>query len=343
MMVPLLYRLLRPLLFRLDPESAHGLSLRALQLLGALSPLAGLLRARNTPGTRPVPLFGLTFPNRVGLAAGYDKDGLAWRGLAALGFGHLELGTVTPRPQPGNPRPRIFRLPEDRSLVNRMGFPNRGAEALTPRLHRHRPAGLILGVNLGKQRETALAAAAADYELLMDRFAPVADYLAINVSSPNTPGLRDLQQARTLEPLLAGLARRRAELATRLQRRVPLLVKLSPDLDEGELERALQAVVAAGLDGVIATNTTTAREGLRSPSAIESGGLSGAALTARSTAVVSTIARLTAGKLPIVACGGVMSAADARAKLEAGASLVQLYTGLIYEGPGLPRRINLEV
>lgn len=335
-----MYPLLRSLLFRFDPETAHALSLRALNVVGALPPLRGAVRALAAAGKRPVHAFGLTFHNRVGLAAGYDKDGLAWRGLASLGFGHIELGTVTPRPQAGNPRPRIFRLPEDRSLINRMGFPNRGADFLARRLRGHRPAGLILGVNLGKQRETVLERAAEDYERLMEAFAPLADYLAINVSSPNTPGLRELQQVSALGPLLERLAVRRAELSERYRRKIPLLIKLAPDLGQAELDAALQAIVAAGMDGVIATNTTTERVNLRSPLAGEAGGLSGAALTERSTALVRRIERLTSGKLPIVACGGVMNVAHAQAKLDAGACLVQLYTGLIYEGPGLPRRIN---
>lgn len=334
-----IFPLLRPLLFRLDPERAHALSLALLRWTGALAPLgAAVRRSLAASGARPVQLFGLTFANPVGLAAGYDKDGWAWKGLACLGFGHVEIGTVTPRPQPGNPRPRVFRLEEDRSLINRLGFPSRGAEFVAGRL-RARPPGLILGVNLGKQRETPLARAGEDYEALISTFAPLADYLALNISSPNTPELRRLEERDWLVPLLARLGQRRAAAEREHGRKIPLLVKLSPDLGASELDAALEAITNAGLDGVIATNTTLDRTGLRSPLAQEAGGLSGAALAARSTAVVRRIHQRTSGRLPVVAAGGVMSPADARSKIDAGASLVQLYTGLIYEGPALVRRV----
>jgi dihydroorotate dehydrogenase len=283
--------------------------------------------------------MGLRFPNRLGLAAGYDKDGEAWRGLARLGLGHIELGTVTPRSQPGNPKPRVFRLTEDRSLINRLGFPSRGAEHLAARLAGRAAGGAVIGVNIGKQRDTPVERAAEDYAALAERFAPLADYLAVNVSSPNTPDLRRLQQGRALEALLHEVVRARDAAAALHGRRAPVLVKLAPDLDERELEAALAAIEAAGIDGVIATNTTIARQGLRSPRASEPGGLSGAALGPRSTAVVAAIRRRAGDRLPLVACGGVMSADDARIKLDAGASLVQVYTGLVYEGPGLVGRI----
>ncbi len=338
----MIYRSIRPLLFRLDPETAHSLSLNLLRVVGAAPPLAWALRrlVGATPHGKPVEAFGLRFVNAIGLAAGYDKDAIGWRGLSALGFGHVELGSVTPRRQPGNPRPRVFRLPRQGSLINRLGFPSRGSAFVRERLQRSaRPPGLIVGVNLGKQRETPLERAAEDYEQLMDCFAPLADYLAINISSPNTQALRQLQQREYLEPLLLRLHRRRNELSQRLERRVPLLVKLSPDLPDDALDAALEVIVGVGLDGVIATNTTTSRAGLVSPHAAETGGLSGAALTARSTEVVAYIARQTGGRLPIVACGGVMQPSDAQRKLDAGACLVQLYTGLIYGGPGLPAQV----
>jgi dihydroorotate dehydrogenase len=289
---------------------------------------------------RPVEAAGLRWPNRVGLAAGYDKDGVAWRGLARLGFGHVEIGTVTPQPQPGNPRPRVFRLTAERSLINRLGFPGRGADFVAARLEpRRRPRNLIVGVNLGKQRETPIERAAEDYEALMERFAPLADYLAVNVSSPNTPGLRRLERREGLAPLLQRLSRRRGLLTERLGRPVPLLLKLSPDLDDDDLDSALEAIQDAGIDGVIATNTTLSRSGIPARWQDEAGGLSGAALAARSTALVRAITERTGGKLDILACGGIASPEAAREKLDAGASLVQLYTGLIYEGPALVRRI----
>jgi len=340
MLATVLYPLSRALLFRLDPERAHRLALRAIAAAGSAPGIGAALRAAYcVPEAEPVQAFGLTFPNRVGLAAGYDKDGEAWRGLAALGFGHVEIGTVTPAPQSGNPRPRLFRLVEDRSLVNRMGFPGRGAAYVAARLRGRRPPGLVLGVNIGKQKATPLEQAADDYEALIDVFAPLADYLAVNVSSPNTPGLRRLQERGFLEGLLARLVTRRDERARELGRRVPLLVKLAPDLDPAQLAAALEAILATGVDGVIATNTTLGREGLRSPLASEEGGLSGAALTALSTDVVRRIHEAVGDRLPIVAVGGIMGPDDARAKLDAGATLLQLYTGLVYAGPGLVKRI----
>jgi dihydroorotate dehydrogenase len=335
-----LYPLLRPLLYRLDPERAHGMAISALGFAGALAPIRAALRSACAPGRdRPVEAFGLTFPNPVGLAAGYDKDALGWRGLACLGFGHLEIGTVTLRPQPGNPRPRMFRLVEERSLINRLGFPSRGADFVAGRLDAARPRGLIVGVNIGKQKETPLEDAADDYEQLMERFASRADYLVVNISSPNTPGLRKLQQRDWLDPLLRRLMAKKRELDGRADRPCPLLVKLSPDLADDELEQAVGAITVAGLDGVVATNTTISRENVRSWQATETGGLSGAALTEASTAVVRKIRKMSGERLTIVACGGVMGPSDAQAKLDAGASLVQLYTGLIYEGPTLVRRI----
>jgi dihydroorotate dehydrogenase len=335
-----IYRRLRPLLFRLDAEAAHALALGLLRAAGRFPPVGWAVRAACAPrGGRPVEAFGLRFPNAVGLAAGYDKDGAAWRGLACLGFGHVEIGTVTPRAQPGNPRPRLFRLVAERALINRLGFPSAGADVVAARLPAGRAGALRLGINLGKQRETPLDRADEDYVELFDRLAGLADYVAINLSSPNTPELRRLQERRWLEPLLARLTERRAALALATGRRVPLLVKISPDLSADELETALAAMLGGGVDGVIATNTTLVREGLVSPLAREAGGLSGAPLAERATRLVATIVRRTEGRLPVVACGGVMGLDDARARLDAGACLVQLYTGLVYEGPGLVRRI----
>jgi dihydroorotate dehydrogenase len=333
-----MYRAIRPLLFQLEPERAHDLTIQLLRLAGALPPVRAFLRAYFRGPDRPVELFGLKFRNPVGLAAGYDKDGLAWRGLACLGFSHLELGTVTPRPQDGNPRPRVFRLPADRAVINRMGFPGRGADFLRGRLD-HRPRDFILGINLGKNKVTPLETAHQDYLSLMRTFARYADYLAVNVSSPNTVGLRSLQARAQLTELLTELQAERQEQAAALGKNVPLLVKLAPDLNEHELADALEALMDAQVDGVIATNTTLQRPKLNSANARETGGLSGAPLSALSTHLIARINALTSGKLPIIAVGGVMDAAEARAKLDAGAALVQVYTGLIYSGPGLVREI----
>lgn len=335
------YALLRPLLFAVDAEWAHARTLDLLRVMGATPVLRGALR-RLFPvaASPPVEVCGRSFPNRLGLAAGYDKDAVAWRGLGCLGFGHVEIGTVTPRPQTGNPRPRVFRLPAERSLINRLGFPSRGADSVAERLRppRGNGEGPRIGVNLGKQRETPLDRAEDDYGALVTRFAPLADYLTVNVSSPNTPGLRDLQAAPRLAPLLRALVERR-DAAVGAGPCVPLLVKISPDLTDGDLDATLEAIEAAGVDGIVATNTTTGREGVRGPHAGEAGGLSGAALTARSTETVRRIRQRTGGRLPIVGCGGVMGPEDARAKLEAGASLVQVYTGMVFEGPGLVGRV----
>ncbi len=340
-----MYRLIRPLLFRLNPEQAHHLTISLTRLAGKIPAIASLLSHWYQAPARPVQAFGLNFRNRIGLAAGYDKDGLGWRGLACLGFGHIEVGTVTPLPQSGNPQPRVFRLPEANAIINRMGFPGQGAAYVASQLTGRRPAGLILGVNLGKNQDTPLENAAQDYISLTRTFAPLGDYLAINVSSPNTIGLRRLQTRQALETLLAEIAEVRSQQAAILNRPVPVLVKLAPDLNDVELDDAIEAVTRAGMDGVIATNTTINRATLSSRNdketrlAIESGGLSGAPLRQISTDMIRKIARRTNGKLPIIGVGGIMSVEDVNEKLEAGAVLVQLYTGLVYGGPGLVSRI----
>jgi len=330
-----MYKLIRPLLFRLAPETAHHLTLQLLRV-GGLQPIHALLRWMYLAPRKPVEAFGLTFKNPVGLAAGYDKDGIAVRGLSALGFGHIEVGTVTPRPQPGNPKPRVFRLVEDEAVINRMGFPGKGAEFAVHRLSsvaRHRSP--VLGLNLGKNKDTPLEGAASDYVVLMQTFSPLADYLAVNVSSPNTVGLRRLQGREMLEALLneIALARRTLHIAP------PMLVKLAPDLSEDELEDAVGVILDSGMDGIIATNTTLACEGLRSKFSSESGGLSGSPLRARSEAVLEKIVRRMDGKVPVVSVGGIMNPEDAKRRLDMGAALVQVYTGLIYRGPGLVREI----
>lgn len=321
-----MYAQLRSLLFLANAERAHATTLRLLQIVGGIPPLAGLISRLYSAPEAPVELFGLRFHNRLGLAAGYDKDGLAWRGLAALGFGHVEVGTVTPRPQPGNPRPRLFRLIEDEALINRMGFPSRGAEFVMRRLQGQRPKRLVLGVNLGINKDMQIEKAASDYTNLMQLFTPLADYLTINISSPNTPGLRSLHQPQLLRDLLDRL--------TPLKQK-PLLIKVSPDLSLSDLDAVLDILLAKSIDGVIATNTTLSRSTLRSPHATESGGLSGKPLASLARRTIGHIYTHTQGKLPIIASGGIMSREDADAAINAGASLVQIFTGLVYKGPGL--------
>ncbi len=334
-------RFLRPVLFKIGPEWIHQATLQMLAMAGAWKPLRAILRRIYCvdDASLQVNLWGLTFPNPIGMAAGYDKDGRGMHGLACLGFGHLELGTVTPLPQVGNPRPRIFRLPEDRAVVNRMGFPNRGGGALRTRLNMGVPAGVILGINIGKGLETPLEGAAEDYLGLMEDFYPLADYLAVNVSSPNTVGLRRLQARDALDDLLHQLAERRSKMRDQYKKDVPILIKIAPDLQNDELKDAVEVVLKWGMDGVIATNTTISRERLRSRKSEEAGGLSGAPLKARSTEIIGLIHKFTDGNLPIIGVGGVFDLADVREKMDAGASLVQLYTGLVYRGPGLVREI----
>jgi dihydroorotate dehydrogenase len=390
-----MYRLIRPLLFRLDPETAHGLTLRLVGMAGKVAPTRWLLQAMFEAPDKPVEVFGLRFKNPMGLAAGYDKDGIAVRGLAALGFGHVEIGTVTPLPQAGNPKPRVYRLVEDEAVINRMGFPGRGMEAVRVELERVRkwrgkindsngistdlvvdkggdcfvgnstllvpkepgqamtdgegiaPSGkerlprndVIVGVNLGKNKDTPIDKAAEDYLVLLHTFLPLADYLAINISSPNTVGLRRLQGREMLEELLGAIARERKQMMEVNGRWKPVLVKLAPDLSEEELEDALGVIVDQGMDGVIATNTTLGREGLRSTLQGESGGLSGSPLRGRSEEMLKKTAKHLNGRLPIISAGGIMNPEEAKRRLELGAALVQVYTGLIYAGPGLVKEI----
>jgi len=283
-----------------------------------------------------VEVLGLKFPNRIGLAAGYDKDGRSLRGLACLGFGHIEVGTVTRHPQAGHPRPRIFRIAENQALINRMGFPSRGAEAVRQELQRTRPKEAVIGVNLGKGAATPLEAAAEDYCVLVETFGPLADYLTINISSPNTLGLRRLLARDHLEGLLGKVTRAR-DLVPGPPR--PLLVKLSPDLDAAELEDALAAVVTAGVEGVVATNTTTARPGVDSSLGSQPGGLSGAPLFPIALEQVRRAARWGGGRIAVIGCGGVSSRDQMQAMLDAGADLVQLFTTLVYQGPRVARSL----
>jgi dihydroorotate dehydrogenase len=359
-----MYPAFRSLLFRLDPEVAHQLTLTALRIAGSVAPARWTMQLVFASPSKPVSAFGLTFKNPVGLAAGYDKDGIAVRGLAALGFGHIEIGTVTPLPQAGNPKPRLFRLVEDEAMVERMGFPSRGSAFVQRRLNPgagnwiaemlgagrqsqaaqaakslRRTAGSIIGVNIGKNKNTPNEQAVFDYLELLQNFAAHADYLTINVSSPDTPGLRDLQAAKALEPLLIQLHAQRRLEQERIKRRLPLLVKLGPDLDERQLDEAVDVIVGAHMDGVVVTNTTLRREGLTSADHTEEGGLSGAPLRERSEAALKTVVRRVAGAIPIVSVGGILNPEDAKRRLDMGAALIQIYTGLVYRGPGLVRVI----
>jgi dihydroorotate dehydrogenase len=330
-----MYSWLRPWLFRLDPELTHTLSLSLIRLAGSLLPARWLLNKLYAAPHIPVRAFGINFNNPVGLAAGYDKDALGWRGLACLGFGHIEVGTVTPLPQPGNPRPRIFRLIEDQAVINSMGFPGLGAQVVAAHLKNRPSGGPVIGVNIGKNKDTPLEQAGEDYSSLVKTFAPLADYLAVNVSSPNTVGLRRLQGRAALQKLLTQVQASRLLASQELGRSVPILVKLSPDLDPAELDDALDVIQGTGMDGVIATNTTLSRPSLLNANVHEAGGLSGAPLHHQSLQMVRQIVQSTNGHLPVIGVGGIMDAAGARRMLDAGAVLVQVYTGLVYAGPGL--------
>ena len=327
-----LYPLFRPLLFAADPERAHDVALGGLDAAARVG-LAQLAASRLPQA--PVEAMGLRFPNRVGLAAGLDKNAAHLKGLATLGFGFIEAGTVTPRAQPGNPRPRMFRVVEAQALVNRLGFNNGGVDAFVANVARSGYRG-ILGINIGKNFDTPNERAADDYVACLRAVHAHASYVTINVSSPNTKGLRDLQAEKALSALLARIVAERDDLAQKHGRCVPLAVKIAPDLDDVAVNAVARLLVAHRLDGVIATNTTIARDGVAGlPHADEAGGLSGAPLRERSTAVLRTLAKALDGALPIIGVGGILAATDAQQKLDAGAALVQLYTGLIYRGPDL--------
>ncbi len=336
-------KLARRAFFRLDPERAHELSVTALATLAHLPPLCRLLEAWNQlpSATRPVEAFGLRFPNAVGLAAGYDKHATAWPAAAALGFGHVEVGTVTALAQPGNDQPRVFRFPAQEAVINRMGFNNEGAAAVARRLARQPGPGrrrIPLGVNLGKSKLAPIDQAVADYLESFRLLAGHADYLVLNVSSPNTPGLRQLQDADRLRELLAAVTAANRERAQGGTDRKPILLKVAPDLTFPQIDAVLETIAQHGLDGIIATNTTLARPG---PFAQvnQAGGLSGAPLRRRSTEIINYIARATSGRLPIIGVGGIMDAESAGEKLDAGATLVQIYTGLVYRGPFFPAAV----
>lgn len=329
------YSLIKPILFELDPEVSHHFTI---QMLKILQHIPGVLR-RPTYENASVNCFGLTFPSRVGLAAGLDKNGECVKAWQSLGFGFVEIGTVTPRPQDGNPKPRLFRLTQDQAIINRMGFNNRGIDYLLKQLQgvkRFCP----IGINIGKNRDTPLEQAAEDYRYCFEKAYELADYVAVNVSSPNTPGLRALQQSGLMRNLIEPLMEARKSLSDRFSKHVPILVKVSPDLEADEIGFLIDELIALGVDGVIATNTTVSRPASLKSFAEESGGLSGAPLKSQSTKVIRLIYERAFDALPIIAVGGILTPEDANEKLKAGAKLIQLYTGFIYEGPRLIREIN---
>lgn len=338
-------RFVRPGLFRLNPELAHEHAVLAMTCLGHLPPVCRALAAwAQLPAARfaPVRVFGLEFPNRVGLAAGFDKNATAWPAAAALGFGHVEVGTVTALAQPGNPRPRVFRFPAEEAVINRMGFNNAGAAAMAARLARQTPRGrrrIPLGINLGKSKAASLDRATEDYLTSFALLAEYADYLVLNVSSPNTPDLRKLQDEERLRELLGAIVAANAERAAHPDKeRVPVLLKIAPDLTWPQIDAVLEVIATYGLDGIIATNTTLARPG-GFAEVNEAGGLSGRPLRRRSTEIIRYIAQRMEQRLPIIGVGGINEVESAAEKLDAGATLVQVYTGLIYRGAFFAREL----
>ena len=327
-----MYELLRPLLFALDAETAHGLTLYA----SDVAQRSGLSRYIATPpAPLPVRVFGIDFPNPVGLAAGLDKNGEHLDGLAALGFGFVEIGTVTPRPQLGNDKPRMFRLPNHEAVINRLGFNNGGIDARVRHVEKATFRG-VLGINIGKNKDTPNERAIDDYLLCLERAYPLATYITVNISSPNTQGLRDLQEEETLRRFIGTLREAQERLASQHGKRKPMLLKIAPDLTDTELDAIAEVLLASGIDGVICTNTTIDRDTVAGdPNAHETGGLSGRPLFEKSTAVLRGMAARLGGKLPIVGVGGILDGDTAAEKIEAGASLVQVYSGLVYRGPKL--------
>ncbi|MBS1191629.1 MAG: dihydroorotate oxidase [Rhodocyclaceae bacterium] len=331
----MLYSLIRKFFFALDAETAHGIGMKGISFLDA-SHLSGLLAKPVAPC--PVEAMGLKFPNPVGLAAGLDKNGDYIDGLAALGFGFIEIGTITPRPQPGNPKPRLFRVPEAQGIINRMGFNNEGVDRLLEnvRASRFPKQGGILGINIGKNATTPIEKAAEDYLICLDKVYGEASYVAVNISSPNTKNLRELQKDEALDDLLSQLKARQEQLAEKHGKYVPMALKIAPDLDDEQITAIADALRRHRMDGVIATNTTLSREGVEGlPNGDETGGLSGAPVFRRSTEVLKKLSAALQGELPIIGVGGILSGADAVEKIRAGASLVQFYSGFIYRGPEL--------
>lgn len=329
-------RLLRPFFFLFDPEKIHHVSFRLIRWVHAigLGPLIRRYYHLNDPGLKRE-VFGLTFPNPVGLAAGFDKDALAYRELSNFGFGFIEIGTVTPKPQEGNLKKRLFRLPDDQGVINRMGFNNKGVDHAVSKL-RSNKSRVLIGGNIGKNKVTPNDQAVSDYCYCFEALFEMVDYFVVNVSSPNTPNLRDLQEKEPLTELLRILQERNLAQDTPK----PILLKIAPDLTDGQLQDIIDIVQETKIAGVIATNTTLSREGLKHPNKVETGGLSGKPLTKRATEVIRFLHQKSGGAFPIIGVGGIHSAEDALEKIEAGASLVQLYTGFIYQGPGLIKKIN---
>lgn len=333
--------LLKPLLFRLAPEQAHHLTVKLLEASLLFPGAAAIMRSqyRLKDDRLRRQCFGLDFPNPVGLAAGFDKDGRYFHAMSNLGFGFVEIGTVTPRPQGGNPQPRLFRLPKDGALINRMGFNNEGVDALVERLKKGRPEGVVIGGNIGKNKDTPNEQATDDYLICFEKLFPYVDYFVVNVSSPNTPNLRDLQEKEPLTKLLSTLQQRNQQEAAPK----PILLKIAPDLTDGQLDDILEIAKTTQLAGIIATNTTISREGLETDTtavnAIGNGGLSGAPLRERATEVIRYLAEHSRGTLPIIGVGGITNGQDALEKLAAGACLVQVYSGLVYAGPTLVKEI----
>lgn len=326
------YSLAKSLMFRMDAERSHNLALGGMNIAAAIG-LPTILGAETLEA--PVEVMGIRFPNPVGLAAGLDKNGTAIDGLAAMGFGFVEVGTVTPRPQLGNPKPRLFRIPEHNAIINRMGFNNAGVDALLANIDRARYDG-VLGINIGKNKDTPNEQANDDYLLCMRKVYSRASYITVNVSSPNTPGLRTLQFGESLENLLEALKNEQARQANLHDRYVPIAVKIAPDMTEEEIEMVAASLKTYEMDGVIATNTTLSREGVEdSPLQGEAGGLSGAPVRNKSTKVIRVLSKSLSGSVPIIGVGGITEGFDAAEKIEAGASLVQIYSGFIFKGPSL--------
>ncbi|MDH4569501.1 quinone-dependent dihydroorotate dehydrogenase [Pseudomonas sp. BN414] len=329
-----MYKLARELLFSLSPETSHELSI---DLIGAGGRLGLNRLLTKAPASLPVKVMGLEFPNPVGLAAGLDKNGDAIDGFGQLGFGFVEIGTVTPRPQPGNPKPRLFRLPQAEAIINRMGFNNLGVDHLLARVRASHYDG-VLGINIGKNFDTPVERAVDDYLICLDKVYDHANYVTVNVSSPNTPGLRSLQFGDSLKQLLEALRTRQEALAARYGKHVPLAIKIAPDMSDEETAMVAKALLESGMDAVIATNTTLGREGVEGlPYGDEAGGLSGAPVRDKSTQTVKVLAGELGGRLPIIAVGGITEGRHAAEKIAAGASLVQIYSGFIYKGPALIR------
>lgn len=329
-----MYSLIRPLLFKLNPEFTHHLALASLKLRFQL------LSSNSPANIDPITLFNhLHFPNRIGLAAGFDKNGDYIDALSSLGFGFLEIGTLTPKPQQGNPKPRLFRLAKEKAIINRMGFNNKGIDYAAKQLTKINYKG-ILGINIGKNKDTPLSLAYEDYLACMRKLWPFASYFTINISSPNTPNLRDLQNEDTLKVLLNHLKAEQRQIHTKHKKYIPLVIKIAPDLTSQEITTLANLFLSSNIDGIIATNTTIQRFNIESPHSQEIGGLSGLPLNKISTGIIKQLYAIVGDKIPIIASGGIMSEIEAKEKLAAGASLLQLYTGMIYKGPGLINQLT---